>query len=95
MAFSRIFSVQTWFSVGIRRRPVGVSYWIYLPFAVAVGIYVVTAATFIIIQPWTLVVLFFAGMMALAFLTTGPFETSNPEKPSVLDFLLALASIVV
>ncbi len=95
MALSTLFSAQTWFSVGIRRRPQGISYWIYLPFAVAVGVYVITAATFIIIQPWTLVVLFFAGMMALAFLTTGPFENSNPENPSKIDFLLALASIIV
>ncbi|MDA0240758.1 MAG: TRAP transporter fused permease subunit [Proteobacteria bacterium] len=54
-----------------------------------------SAATVIIIPPWTLVVLFFSGMISLAFLTTGAFEDSDSETPSILDQLLAAASLAV
>jgi TRAP-type uncharacterized transport system fused permease subunit len=46
----------------------------------------------VIIAPWTLAVLFLAGMMALAFLTTGAFEHSGP-KPTTLDLALAALSL--
>jgi TRAP transporter 4TM/12TM fusion protein len=82
-----------WFSVGARRRPQGIYYWVFTPFAVAVGVYVITAATYIIIAPWALTVLFFSGMAALGFLTTGAFENSVSERPSVLDVILALLSV--
>ena len=82
-----------WFSVGARRRPQGIYYWVFTPFAVAVGVYVITAATYIIIAPWALTVLFFSGMAALGFLTTGAFEHSVSERPTVVDVILALLSI--
>ncbi|MAF47642.1 MAG: C4-dicarboxylate ABC transporter [Rhodospirillaceae bacterium] len=82
-----------WFSVGARRRPQGIYYWVFTPFAVAVGIYVISAATYIIIAPWALTVLFFSGMAALGFLTTGAFEHSISERPTVIDVLLALLSV--
>ena len=84
---------MTWFSVGARRRPGGVYRWIFLPFALALGLYVIGAATFFIIAPWTLTVLFLAGMMALGFLTTGAFEHSTGERPSGPDLALAAASL--
>ena len=87
--------MKTWFSVGARRRPKGVYYWVFTPFAVLVGLYVISAATVIIIPPWTLVVLFFSGMISLAFLTTGAFEDSDNETPSILDQTLAVASLLV
>jgi TRAP-type uncharacterized transport system fused permease subunit len=93
MALQGLLSAKTWFSVGARRRPEGWYFWVFTPFAVAVGIFVISAATAIIIAPWTLGVLFFSGMMALAFLTTGAFENSNAEHPSALDWVLALASV--
>ena len=77
MNLANLVSIRTWFSVGARRRPQGVYDWIFTPFAVAVGIWVITAATLIIISPWTLSVVFFSGVVALAFLTTGPFEGSD------------------
>ena len=95
MAAPKLLSAKTWFSVGARRRPEGAYYWVFTPFAIAVAIWVITAATFVIIDPWTLGVLFFSGMMALAFLTTGPFEDSATDKPSILDMALALVSIGV
>jgi TRAP transporter 4TM/12TM fusion protein len=82
-----------WFSVGARRRPQGIYYWVFTPFAVAVGIYVISAATYIIIAPWALTVLFFSGMAALGFLTTGAFENSVSERPTVMDVILALLAI--
>ena len=85
MSTHNILSLDTWFSVGARRRPRGVYEWIFTPFAVAIGVWVITAATAIIISPWTLCVIFFSGISALAFLTTGPFQNSSVEKPSILD----------
>ena len=95
MNFTNLISIRTWFSVGARRRPQGMYDWIFTPFAVAVGIWVITAATLIIISPWTLSVIFFSGVVALAFLTTGPFESSDTNKPSLIDIILALISIAV
>jgi TRAP transporter 4TM/12TM fusion protein len=87
-----LLSAKTWFSVGARRRPSGWHAWVFQPFALAVGVYVISAATWVIIAPWTLAVLFLAGMMALAFLTTGAFEHSGP-KPTTLDLALAALSL--
>lgn len=95
MNLSALFSLKTWFSVGARRRPSGIYAWIFTPFAVAVGIYVIAAATLIIISPWALTVLFFSGTGALAFLTTGSFEDSNVDKPSPVDIGLALLCVAV
>jgi TRAP transporter 4TM/12TM fusion protein len=89
----RLLSLSTWFSVGARRRPAGVFRWIFLPFALLVSVYVIAAATFIIIDPWTLSVLFFAGMLALTFLTTGAFDYSDRRRPSPLDLALATLSL--
>ncbi|MDP6427924.1 MAG: TRAP transporter fused permease subunit [Rhodospirillales bacterium] len=93
MASNSLLSPSMWFSVGARRRPQGIYYWVFTPFAVAVGIYVISAATYIIIAPWALTVLFFSGMAALGFLTTGAFEHSISERPTVIDVLLALLSV--
>ena len=95
MNLANLISIRTWFSVGARRRPQGIYDWIFTPFAVAVGIWVITAATLIIISPWTLSVVFFSGVVALAFLTTGPFEGSDINKPSSVDIIFALLSISI
>lgn len=94
MALNALLSLKTWFSVGIRRRPVGVYRWIFLPLALVVSVYVIAAATFVIIDPWTLTVLFFTGMLTLAFLTTGAFEHSDSKRPSYMDVALAVVSLV-
>ena len=54
MALQGLLSAKTWFSVGARRRPEGWYFWVFTPFAVGVGIFVISAATVIIIAPWTL-----------------------------------------
>jgi TRAP transporter 4TM/12TM fusion protein len=84
-----------WFSVGVRRRPTGALGWFFTAVSVAIAIFVVSAATLIIIGPWTLGMLFTCGMMTIGFLTVGAFEHSDPDRPSPLDWLLsgvALAS---
>ena len=95
MNLANLISIRTWFSVGARRRPSGIYELIFTPFAVLMGVYVITAATLIIITPWTLSVLFFSGIGALGFLTTGSFEHSDVEKPSVLDMVFAFLCIAV
>jgi TRAP transporter 4TM/12TM fusion protein len=63
------------------------------PFAVALAVYVIVAATVLIIAPWTLVAVFLTGIIAIAFLTVGASPNSNPERPSVIDYALSLASL--
>lgn len=93
MTLSQLFSAKTWFSVGARRRPTGRLKWLITPVAAILAVYVIAAATVIIISPWTLSVLFFTGMAAIGFLTTGAFAHSNMDRPSVPDWCLAAASM--
>ncbi|HEX9808541.1 MAG TPA: TRAP transporter fused permease subunit [Alphaproteobacteria bacterium] len=94
MARNLLLDPGTWFSVGCRRRPGGwLGHAIGL-FAVLVAVFVVTAATYVIISPWTLSAIFLAGMMALAFLTVGATPNSDTERVPVFDYLLSAASLV-
>ncbi len=84
----------TWFSVGCRRDPKGWLNWgLITPFAFIIGVYVISAATFIIIDPWPLAAVFLMSMMALAFLTVGARPDSDPTRPSVIDWILFALSI--
>ena len=93
MAGKNILSVEFWFSVGVRREPKGWLSWVLKPLAVALAIYVILAATYIIIQPWVLTATFLAGMMTIAFIAVGASSNSDPEKPAILDYILSLASL--
>ena len=93
MASKNILSVEFWFSVGVRREPKGWLSWVLTPLAVALAIYVILAATYIIIQPWVLTATFLAGMMTIAFIAVGASPNSDPEKPAFLDYILSLASL--
>ena len=93
MARMRLLDPVTWFSVGARRRPSGWLNWIVAPLAVALAVYVIVAATVVILQPWTLVAVFLMGIMAIAFLATGAFPDSDPKRPHPIDYALALASL--
>jgi TRAP transporter 4TM/12TM fusion protein len=95
MNLSALLSLKTWFSVGARRRPEGVLEWAFTPFSVVIGVYVIMAATYVIISPWTLSVLFFSGIGALTFVTTGAFENSKVDRPSILDMILAGLCVAV
>ena len=79
-------------SVGVRRRPAGLLTWFVTPLAVALAVYVIVAATVLIIQPWALVAVFLMGIMAIAFLAVGAFPDSNPEQPHPLDYAFAAAN---
>jgi TRAP transporter 4TM/12TM fusion protein len=93
MARSRVFDPGIWFSVGCRRRPSGWLGWVIQPFAVAVAIYVILAATYIIIDPWVLTAVFLSGMMTLAFLTVGASANSDTEQVPWYDFAMSLLSL--
>lgn len=92
MARFRIWDPKIWFSVGVSRRPRGWLVWVVTPLAVALAVYAIIAATVLIIAPWTLVAVFLSGVIAIAFLTVGASPHSNPNRPSVLDYALSLAS---
>lgn len=93
MPLRRLASVDFWFSVGVRREPTGWLSWLVTPLAIGLGVYVIVAATVLIIQPWTLTAVFLCGVMTLAFLAVGSGPGADPHKPSVVDFLLSSASL--
>jgi TRAP transporter 4TM/12TM fusion protein len=88
----RPFKASTWFSVGARRRPEGGFSIFITVFAVVTAVFVVSAATTVVVGPWTLGAVFLCGMMTIGFLTVGAFEDSDPRTPSWLDWVLALAA---
>lgn len=88
----RFWDPAIWFSVGVRRKPTGWLKWIVTPLAVALAVYVIVAATVLIIAPWELTAIFLCGIIGLAFLSVGPFPNSDPARPSLLDYGFALAS---
>jgi TRAP transporter 4TM/12TM fusion protein len=92
MAAIRVWDPAIWFSVGVRRRPTGWLVWVVTPLAVALAVYVIVAATVLIIAPWELTAIFLCGIITLAFLSVGATPTSDPERPSLPDYALAAAS---
>lgn len=93
MAALRFLDPAIFFSVGVRRRPTGWLAWAVTPLAVALAVYVIVAATVLIITPWALVAIFLCGMMTIAFLAVGALPGSDPDRPSVIDYGLSLASL--
>ncbi|MPZ58131.1 MAG: TRAP transporter fused permease subunit [Rhizobiales bacterium] len=92
MASVRFWDPQLWISVGVSRRPKGRLAWVVTPLAVALAVYVIVAATVVIMAPWALVAVFLTGIIAIAFLTVGATPRSHPEHPSLIDYALSLAS---
>jgi len=88
-----IWDPDIWFSVGVRRKPAGWLAFVVTPLAVALAVYVIVAATVLIIAPWELTAIFLCGIITLAFLAVGATPNANPERPSILDYALALASL--
>lgn len=82
-----------WFSVGVRRRPSGWLVWLITPLAVALAVYVIVAATVLIVAPWALSAIFLCGILALAFIAVGASPRSDPVRPSPIDCALSLASV--
>jgi TRAP transporter 4TM/12TM fusion protein len=93
MAKLSLSGATFWISVGVRRRLSGWLAAVVTPLAVALAVYVIVAATVLIIAPWALVAVFLCGMMAIAFLSVGATPRSDPERPSPLDYALSLASV--
>jgi TRAP transporter 4TM/12TM fusion protein len=93
MAKHRLLDPGSWFSVGCRRKPSGWLGHLITPFAFAIAVYVVSAATWIILDPWVLSAVFLSGMMALGFLTVGASPDSDPERVPIHDLVLAVLSL--
>ncbi|TDI63645.1 MAG: TRAP transporter fused permease subunit [Alphaproteobacteria bacterium] len=93
MARNILLDPGTWFSVGCRRRPTGWLNWLITPFAAGLAVFVVLAATVVILDPWQLGAIFIMGMMTLAFLTVGARAGSDTKKPSMIDWGLSLTSL--
>ncbi|MDH3240274.1 MAG: TRAP transporter fused permease subunit [Alphaproteobacteria bacterium] len=93
MAKSKLLDPGTWFSVGCRRRPSGWLGLLITPFAFAIALYVIAAATWVILDPWVLSAVFLSGMMALGFLTVGATPNSDTERVPLFDIALAGLSL--
>jgi TRAP-type uncharacterized transport system fused permease subunit len=93
MARNKLIDPGTWFSVGCRRRPTRWLNWVITPFAAGLAVFVVLAATVVILDPWKLGAIFLMGMMTLAFLTVGACPDSDPVHPSPIDWGLSLVSL--
>jgi TRAP transporter 4TM/12TM fusion protein len=93
MAKIRFLDPGTWFSVGCRRRPVGWLAWLITPFAAGLAVFVIVAATIVILDPWKLGAIFLMGMMTLAFLTVGASPDSDPVHPPWFDWILSGLSL--
>ena len=89
MARNILLTPGFWFSVGCRRRPGGLIGRLIPPFAVVIAVYVIVAATYVIIDPWVLTAVFISGMMALAFLVVGATAKSHSERVPWYDLLLS------
>ncbi len=94
MARNILLDPGTWFSVGCRRRPTGWLNWLVTPFAAGLAVFVILAATVVILDPWQLGAIFIMGMLTLAFLTVGARAESDTKKPSMIDWGLSLTSLV-
>lgn len=93
MGLGRIASLGFWFSVGSPRKLDG---WLKPTvdvLAVAIAIYVILAAVWLIIDPWVMTAIFLCGVMTIAFLVVGATAHSDPVKPSWMDFVLSAAAL--
>ena len=81
------------FTVGVRRRPKGAVAWLISPFAVAIGIWVIYAALFAIIDPLAHSIVFACGMLGLLFLICGATPHADRERPHWSDWPLSALSV--
>lgn len=85
--------LDIFFTVGARRRPKGAVAWLISPFAVAIGVWVIYAALFAIIDPLAHSIVFACGMLGLLFLICGATPRADPERPHWTDWPLSALSI--
>lgn len=92
-AFRRRFTLGSLFAVGARRKPTGWLFWMLTVPAFGLAAWVIWAAAFDIIQPWTLAVVFISGMMALAFLVVAATPNPRTSAPTILDWILCAIAV--
>ena len=77
------------FAVGARRRPRGALAFVITPFAILMGLWVIYAALFAIIDPLAHSIIFACGILALLFMVCGPTPNSDPVTPHWTDWSTA------
>jgi TRAP transporter 4TM/12TM fusion protein len=85
--------IDVFFSVGARRRPRGALAFIITPFAILMGLWVIYAALFAIIDPLAHSIIFACGILALLFMVCGPTPKSDPVTPHWTDWPLSALSL--
>lgn len=85
--------IDFFFSVGARRRPRGALAFVITPFAILMGLWVIYAALFAIIDPLAHSIIFACGILALLFMVCGPTANSDPVTPHWTDWPLSLLSL--
>lgn len=93
MSLGKIATLGFWFSVGAPRRLQGWLKHVVDVLAVIIAVYVVLAATWLIIDPWLMTATFLTSVMTIAFLVVGAGENSDPVHPSIIDYILSAASL--
>ena len=83
------------FDVGTLRRPAGPLGHVFTFFAAATMAVLIYANFVIYVQPWTMAALFMGAMYVLIFLLVPAGPRSDPERPTLADWILAAASFVV
>ena len=86
-------AVGTLFSIGVRRRPRGWLAHMVTPYAAAVGVWVIYSATYAVIHPWVLAVIFLCAVFGLLFLLVGASPSSDTRRPAVFDWVCSIAGI--
>ena len=93
MARSVLFSFDTWFSVGKRRKLTGWLKHATTAWGAAIAAFVIYAAIEFI-GPWKLASMFLCAMLTLVFLTVGGSLRANPVKPAIYDWVMSALSLV-
>lgn len=94
MPASRLLQADVWFSVGIRRHPVGVLKHAINAYAALISLWVIYAAVGSLLAPWTLASVFIALMFSLAFLLVGATSQSSSVRPSLIDGFFSVISLI-
>ncbi|MBK18622.1 MAG: C4-dicarboxylate ABC transporter [Rhodospirillaceae bacterium] len=87
-----LFRFDTWFSIGVRRKPQGWLGHAVTAWGAAIAGFVIYCAI-IFIDPWRLSATFLCAMLALVFIMVGGSPRSDPHKPAILDWVMSAIAV--
>lgn len=87
-----LFRFDTWFSIGVRRKPQGWLGHAVTAWGAAIAFFVIYCAIYFI-DPWRLSATFLCAMLTLVFIMVGGSPRSDPEKPAIHDWLMSAVAV--